>query len=63
MQSLEQAKRNVVDFYPVVGIMENLAGFFQVLERLIPEMFTSASRIFNQKKGRLCITRVPYAMQ
>ncbi len=61
VQSLEQAKRNVVDFYPVVGIMENLTGFFQVLEHLIPEMFASASRIFTKKEGKLCIIRVLHA--
>ncbi len=63
VRSLEQAKRNVVDFYPVVGIMENLTGFFQVLEHLIPEMFASASSIFNQEKGKLCITGILYAVQ
>ncbi len=51
VRSLDQAKQNVVDFYPVVGITENLTGFFQVLEHLTPEMFTCATRNF-QTEGR-----------
>ena len=39
-QALEQAKKNVMENYLVVGVTEQLEDFLFVLEKLLPEFFT-----------------------
>ena len=43
IEALEEAKKNVEMFYPVVGITEDMTKTLKVLEAKMPEMFAGAS--------------------
>ncbi|XP_050425785.1 heparin sulfate O-sulfotransferase isoform X2 [Adelges cooleyi] len=44
--ALEEAKRNVVSKYLLVGVTEHLPDFIEVLETVLPNMFRNASNHF-----------------
>ena len=44
--ALNEAKYNVDKHFAVVGVMEDLHGFFQILEYLFPDYFRGASALF-----------------
>ncbi|XP_050526845.1 heparin sulfate O-sulfotransferase [Daktulosphaira vitifoliae] len=44
--ALEEAKRNVVSKYMIVGVTEHLLDFIEVLEAALPNMFQNASMHF-----------------
>ena len=46
---LSQAKRNVKSQYLVVGVMEDLIAFMDVLETIMPHFFRGALHIYRQK--------------
>ena len=46
--SLLKAKYNVDRYFKVVGILEDLSGFFEVLENLMPDMFTGIRKMYNE---------------
>lgn len=45
-RSLEQAKRNVIDYFVVVGYLEEIYKFVEVLEFLWPRMFKDALSVY-----------------
>lgn len=50
--ALQQAKRNVLEKYALVGITEKLTEFLHMLELVVPgEMFRNASEHFKHSKN------------
>ena len=45
---LKRAKQVVRDSYMVVGVTEDLHGFMEVLEALMPRFFTNATYAFHR---------------
>lgn len=52
-EALNQAKQNVVQYFAVVGLAEDLETFFSVLEFLLPQYFTGASQAYSDSKKSL----------
>lgn len=53
--ALEQAKRNVLQKYSLVGVTEQMAEFLQMLELVIPGgMFKNASEHFKHSMLKHC---------
>ena len=50
--ALEQAKRNLVEKYLLVGITEEIGDFVAILEATLPRIFKGATKLFNE--GALC---------
>ena len=48
-KSLNQAKRNVINYYGAVGYMEDMRGFISVLEERYPFFFNGALKIYDEK--------------
>ena len=46
--ALEQAKRNLVEKYLLVGITEEMGNFVAVLEVVLPRIFKGATKLFNE---------------
>ncbi len=46
--ALEQAKKNLVDKYFLVGVTEELEAFVEVLEATLPGFFAGATKIFRE---------------
>ncbi|GFR83642.1 heparan sulfate 2-O-sulfotransferase 1-like [Elysia marginata] len=46
--ALEEAKRNLVHHYLIVGITEELRSFLAILEAVLPRFFHGASALYNQ---------------
>lgn len=46
--ALEQAKRNLVDKYLLVGITEEIGDFITILEATVPRIFKGATKVFNE---------------
>lgn len=46
--ALEQAKRNLVDKYFLVGITEEIGDFVAILEATVPRIFRGATKLFNE---------------
>ncbi|ELU16443.1 hypothetical protein CAPTEDRAFT_185201, partial [Capitella teleta] len=44
--SLARAKRNIIKHYSIVGVMEDLEGFFYTLEKKFPGFFKGAQDVF-----------------
>ena len=53
--ALEEAKRNLVNNYFVVGVTEELADFVAVLEASLPRFFEGATEYFNSGTNLLSI--------
>ena len=51
--ALDQAKRNLVEKYLLVGITEEMGDFVTILEATIPRIFKGATKLFLE--GRLCM--------
>ena len=49
--ALEEAIRNIEEYYPVVGILENLVGTFQVLEAKLPRFFSGLEQLYLDLEG------------
>ncbi len=45
-EALTQAKRNVAQYYAVIGLNENLEEFFEVLEWMFPKHFGGALNVY-----------------
>lgn len=50
--ALEQAKRNLVEKYLLVGITEEIGDFVAILEATVPRIFKGATKLFNE--GSVC---------
>ena len=48
-EALQIAKKNVREKYLVVGIAEDLPNTVKAFEKLIPSVFTGASKIYNNQ--------------
>lgn len=46
--ALEQAKRNLVEKYLLVGITEEIGDFVAILEATVPRIFKGATKLFNE---------------
>ena len=46
--ALEQAKRNLVEKYLLVGITEEIGDFITILEATVPRIFKGATKLFNE---------------
>lgn len=49
---MEQAKRNLVEKYLLVGITEEIGDFVAILEATVPRIFKGATKLFNE--GAVC---------
>ena len=47
-EALAQAKRNIERHYAVVGLSEDLHGFFSILEVLAPHYFRGATLVYKR---------------
>lgn len=45
---MEQAKRNLVEKYLLVGITEEIGDFVAILEATVPRIFKGATKLFNE---------------
>ncbi len=61
--SLQRAKQNVIQYYTLVGIAEELPGFMQVLEHIAPRYFKSAHKVFTDNGKDLFYSPVSFAIQ
>ena len=50
---MDQAKRNLVEKYLLVGTTEEIGDFVAILEATIPRIFKGATKLFNE--GNFCI--------
>ncbi len=50
--ALVRAKENVARFFPVVGVMEDLAGFFDSLDFILPHYFRDAKKVYDLKYSK-----------
>lgn len=48
--ALQEAKKNLVEKYLLVGITEDITSFISVLETVLPEFFKGASEHFASSK-------------
>lgn len=46
--ALEQAKRNLVEKYLLVGITEEIGDFIAILEATVPRIFKGATKLFTE---------------
>ena len=46
--ALEQAKRNLVEKYLLVGTTEEIGDFITILEATVPRIFKGATKLFNE---------------
>lgn len=46
--ALDQAKRNLVEKYLLVGITEEIGDFLAILEATVPRIFKGATKLFNE---------------
>lgn len=58
--SLARAKRNVIEHYSVIGIMEDLEGFFYTLEKMFPGFFKGARDVYLEGGGYLPCLQLLY---
>ena len=58
--ALEQAKANVLRWYPVVGVLDCMEETVRILERTFPYFFEGASIVYN--KLRESAIRFPFYM-
>lgn len=45
VEALQIAKRNVINYYPVVGYVENAGDFFKVAQKIWPQFFTGLEEV------------------
>lgn len=60
--ALEQAKKNLLDHYLVVGVTEELLDFVSILEMTLPRIFKGATEHFlgsNKSHLRQTTTKIP----
>ena len=50
-QAVALAMNNVNKYFPVVGYVEEFEDFLRVLEKLLPQYFKGAHRLFTTSKG------------
>jgi hypothetical protein len=50
-RALEMAKRNLIEQYLLVGVMERMEEMIKLLEQLLPQFFRSASKHFRSLDG------------
>ena len=50
LHALLQAKYNVVKYYSVVGVLDDVPNFFHVLEKLLPQYFLHLGEHYKQCK-------------
>lgn len=50
---MDQAKRNLVEKYLLVGITEEIGDFVAILEATVPRIFKGATKVFNEGAVRL----------
>ena len=55
--ALERAKGNVLQYYLLVGVMEQMADFIAVLEACLPRIFHGAIDILNTGNGARLVGR------
>ena len=60
--ALAMAKQNLVKEYAVVGLMDDMLGFFEVLEYLFPSMCKGAPHIY-RKLNRMLYFLFKYVYQ
>lgn len=48
--ALQLAKKNIERHYSVVGINEDLLGFFQILETFVPKYFKGAESAYKKHR-------------
>ena len=58
--ALEQAKKNVLDKYLVVGLTEEFEQFLQVLERLLPDIFSGLVKVW-KKTSKVFFIYLPFS--
>lgn len=46
--SLNQAKKNVIRSFPVVGYLENLSEYFELAEVIFPQFFTGSTELYKK---------------
>ena len=51
-RALEQAKRNLIDHYLLVGVTERMEQMIVLLEKLLPQFFYGASQHFCTLDGQ-----------
>lgn len=59
--ALDQAKRNLIDKYLVVGITEEMHDFFALLEVVMPRFFNGSTRVYEE--GRMSHLRKTFKKQ
>ena len=47
LESAQKAKANVMKEYMIVGCTDDMRGFFQVLEYLLPSYFRNSVRVYD----------------
>ena len=61
--TLNIAKQNVLKYYGVVGIMEDMNSFFQMLEFHYPQMFSGALAMYRNSTARNVNTKFPNSVK
>ena len=56
-RALRQAKKNVEQYYAVVGVTEDLGAFFRLLQYRFPRFFRGAERIYQHNGETLYYSR------
>lgn len=49
-RAVAQAKRNIEHHYILVGITEEMRGFFELIEVLLPRFFKSAPQVYDENR-------------
>jgi len=49
--ALHRAKRNVLNYYFLVGTTEKIGNFVEILDKILPRIFKGADRMFNSGEG------------
>ncbi|CAF0991147.1 unnamed protein product [Didymodactylos carnosus] len=63
-EALWQAKSNIVKYYKLIGITENLFKTFSVMEHVLPQFFANISKLYlRQKKKRIWETPKAYRIE
>ena len=61
--TLSIAKQNVQKYYGVVGIMEDMESYFQLLEARYPQLFSGATTVYRNATARNVNTKFSHSMK
>lgn len=57
--ALALSKKNIEQHYIYIGLLEYIESSYEILERLLPDLFTGIVRIYHEKKNEPRITATP----